>query len=319
MPRFALRLLPVALVGGLLLTSGSSGLLAQERVGVTGAVNTEATGVLPGAAARKLVIGQDVIFNEHITTTASGQSQLLFLDESSMTVGPNSDLTIDQFVFDPKSGTGKLAMSATRGLLRYVGGKLSKQDEAVTLRTSTATLAVRGGAFIAQIGPDGKTDAGFLYGNGLTVCGTAAVGQCQTVTRPGWWSVVSPGGVPSPPQPMPAGLLALYTQQLDGRTGGRGGAPVIPTDASVADSGISQTISGNFAQSVQQAAQNQPGSPPPTPTTPGVPTTVNTQQSTGQEPAGSQLAAAQTATHPRPRRRSPSPRPAPTRGCPKPT
>ena len=96
------------------------------------------------------MIGQDVIFNEHITTTRSGQTQLLFLDESSMTVGPNSDLTIDQFAYDPKSGTGKLAMSATRGLLRYVGGKLSKQDDAVTLRTATATLAVRGGAFIAH-------------------------------------------------------------------------------------------------------------------------------------------------------------------------
>jgi len=47
-------------------------------------------------------------------------------------------------------------MSATRGLLRYVGGKLSKQDDAVTLRTATATLAVRGGAFIAQIAPTAR-------------------------------------------------------------------------------------------------------------------------------------------------------------------
>ena len=93
------------------------------------------------------MIGQDVVYNEHITTSGSGQTQLLFVDESSMTIGPNSDLTIDQFVYDPQSGTGKLAMSATRGVLRYVGGKLSKQEQAVTVRTSTATLAVRGGAF----------------------------------------------------------------------------------------------------------------------------------------------------------------------------
>src|SRR5262245_64747588 len=85
--------------------------LAQERVGVKSAVNPEATGTVPGAAPRRLVIGQDVIFNERITTTAAGQTQLLFLDESSMSVGPNSDITIDQFVYDPRSGTGKLAMS----------------------------------------------------------------------------------------------------------------------------------------------------------------------------------------------------------------
>jgi len=63
---------------------------AQERVGINSAVNPEATGALPGATARRLVIGQDVIFNEHITTSGSGQTQLLFLDESSMSIGPNS-------------------------------------------------------------------------------------------------------------------------------------------------------------------------------------------------------------------------------------
>src|SRR5437016_8271783 len=100
-----------------------------------------------------------------------------------MTVGPNSDLTIDQFVNDPRSGTGKLAMSATRGLLRYVGGKLSKQDEAVTVRTSTATLAVRGGAFLLNI-DRGQTEAIFIFGNGLTVTGLNGIGD--TLRRPGF-------------------------------------------------------------------------------------------------------------------------------------
>src|SRR5439155_20449800 len=219
MPGFAPRLVLVAVSAGLLLTAGTSAAFAQERVGVKSAVNPQATGAVPGAPPRRLVIGQEVIFNERITTTESGQTQLLFLDESSMSIGPNSDITIDQFAYDPKTGTGKLAMSATRGLLRYVGGKLSKQDEAVTLRTATATLAVRGGAFIAQIDPDGKTGGAFLYGKGLKV--TAFAGGSEIVTRPGFQSLVFPnGGPPSRPGAMPPGLLGLYTQLLDGRTGG---------------------------------------------------------------------------------------------------
>ncbi len=255
MPGFARFLLRVAVAAGLLLTGGSSALLAQERVGVNSAVNPEATGAQPGAQPRRLVIGQDVIFNEHITTGAAGQTQLLFLDESSMSIGPNSDLTIDQFVYDPKTGSGKLAMSATRGLLRYVGGKLSKQEDAVTLRSATATLAVRGGAFIAQVGADGTTGAIFLYGKGLTVTGRA--GGSETLRRPGFQVTVHPDGVPWPPTPLPPGLLALYIQQLDGRSGSTGGAAFIPTDTTVAESGIAQTISGNVAQSTQQAGQNQ--------------------------------------------------------------
>src|SRR4051794_26986525 len=95
---------------------------AQQRVGINSAVNPDATGTPPGATARRLVIGQEVVFNERITTTTGGQTQLLFLDESSMTIGPNSDLTIDEFVYNPNNGAGRMALSSARGVLRFVGG-----------------------------------------------------------------------------------------------------------------------------------------------------------------------------------------------------
>jgi hypothetical protein len=256
MPRFA-SIVPAALIAGFALVLGSGPGLAQDKVGVNSAVNPEASGTPPGGTARRLVIGQDVVYNEHITTGPAGQTQLLFLDESSMSVGPNSDLTIDQFVYDPKTGSGKLAMSATRGLLRYVGGRLSKQDEAVTLKTSTATLAVRGGAFIVNITPNGTTNAVFVYGNGLTV--TSNSGGTQTVTRPGFGTTVTPGNAPTQPAQQPPGQLTEYLAQLDGRSGGNGGASTIPSDQTVASSGVQNTISGNVDNSVQQATQNTQG------------------------------------------------------------
>ena len=284
----ALLPLRVAILAGLVLTAATSAVPAQERVGVSTAVNPEATGISPGQAPRQLAIGQDVIFNEHITTKADGQTQLLFVDESSMTVGPNSDLTIDQFVYDPKSGTGKLAMSATRGLLRYVGGKLSKEDGAVSLRTATATLAVRGGAFIAQIDPAGKTEATFIYGKGLTVSGICATPPCpdtETLTRPGFEiTVAGPGAVPSPPAPVPPGQLARFTQLLDGQIGKTAGAKTIPTDANVASSGVSQTVSGNLIASVEQASESGgpiQSAPPPTATPTTAATTVQSTSTQG--------------------------------------
>src|SRR5215212_3758624 len=253
--------LPVVFSAAVVLLFGA-GAVAQERVGVNSAVNQQAVGVPPGAAARPLVVGQDVIFNERITTAAAGQTQLLFLDESSMSIGPNSDLTIDQFVYDPRTGTGKLAMTTTRGLLRFVGGKLSKRDEGVTMRTSSATLAVRGGAFLVNQAPGGSLEAIFIYGRGLTVTGTT--GATQTVQRPGFAiSIAGPGAVPSAPFPVPPGQLAQLVAQLDGRRGASGGARTIPTEQSVAASGVSETISGNVAASVQQAtAQTQVAATP---------------------------------------------------------
>lgn len=230
----------VLLIAAVLMLAAVSTPRAQEKVGISSAVNPEATGAPPGAAPRKLVIGQDVIFNEHITTGPAGQTQLLFLDESAMTVGPNSDLTIDQFVYDPKSGTGKLAMSATRGLLRYVGGKLSKSDGAVTMHTTTATLAVRGGAFMMNVDQTGKTEAIFIFGDGLTVTGVNGVSQ--TLIRPGYAIIIGANGVLSDPFAVPAQTLAAFLQELNGRSGSSGGATVVPTDATVAASGLPQTI-----------------------------------------------------------------------------
>jgi hypothetical protein len=244
-------------VAALLLALGASGALAQERVGVSSAVNPDVTGAAPGAAARQVVIGQDVVFNERFTTGPLGQTQLLFLDESAMTIGPNSDLTIDQFVYDAKSGTGQLAMSASRGLLRFVGGKLSKQEEGVSLRTSTATLAVRGGAFLLDLTTEGRMEAIFIYGRNLTV--TGADGVTQTLQRPGFAiSIGGPGGAPSAPFPVPPGRIAQLVGHLDGRVGATGGARAVPSDATVARSGVAATISGDVAGSVQQATQSQP-------------------------------------------------------------
>jgi trimeric autotransporter adhesin len=243
-----LRLAAVAAVAVALCGLAASGAAdAQQRVGVSSAVNPQATGTPPGATTRPLIIGQSVVFNEHITTQADGQAQLLFVDESSMTVGPNSDLTIDQFVYDPKTGTGRLAMSATRGLLRYVGGALSKHEGAVTLRTSTATLAVRGGAFIVNITAGGKTDVIFIYGRSLTVAGVNGV--LQTLSRPGFQVTITPTGGVSSPQRATARLLSTLTTQLDGRRGSSGGATTVPTDATVDQQ--TQQLNNTLSESLQ--------------------------------------------------------------------
>jgi trimeric autotransporter adhesin len=70
-----LRPVAVALTAALLL-SGASAVLAQEKVGVSSAVNPDATGTPPGGSVRKLVIGQEVVFNERVSTGAAGQTQL---------------------------------------------------------------------------------------------------------------------------------------------------------------------------------------------------------------------------------------------------
>src|SRR5207244_2317345 len=90
--------------------------LADPRVGVTSATTGGPMGKPPAQAERVLHVGVDVQANEFVTTGLNDRAHLLFLDGSSLTVGPQARLTIDKFVYDPNGKTGALAINASQGV-----------------------------------------------------------------------------------------------------------------------------------------------------------------------------------------------------------
>jgi hypothetical protein len=235
--------------------AGESAPALAQQVGINTAVNPDANGTPPGGVTRRLVLGQEVVHNEYIVTGPVGQTQILFLDESAMSVGPSSELTIDNFVYDPNTGNGQLAMSATKGVCRFVGGKISKLESAVTLQTPMAAIGIRGGIFLMALTPS-NLDVVFLYGKGLTV---TAANQTQAITRPGFFvSVAGRGAAPSAPAPAPPSKISAMLASLSGEKGATGGLSNPPTETTIANSGVANVISANVAVSVQQAAKNAP-------------------------------------------------------------
>src|SRR5215510_10476139 len=142
-PATGFRLLRLALLAGTALAVVSPA-AADSKVGVTSATDGSPLGKPPAEAERVLRIGIDVQANELITTKANDRAHLVFLDGTSLTVGPNAVLTIDKFVYDPASSTGELAVNATRGVFRLVGGKISK-SQPITVTTPSSTIGIRGG------------------------------------------------------------------------------------------------------------------------------------------------------------------------------
>ena len=104
---------------------------ARSPVGVTTASDGDPLGKPPNENERILRIGIDVQANELVTTAARDRAHLVFLDGSSLTVGPNARVVIDRFVYDPASNSGDLAINASRGVFRLVGGRISKQKPIV--------------------------------------------------------------------------------------------------------------------------------------------------------------------------------------------
>src|SRR5215468_4025055 len=76
---------------------------AQQNAGKIGAVNQTSTGIPPGAVARTLVIDTEVLHKERIQTSSAGSLQVVFPDSSTLNVGRDSNVVIDEYVYDPKA------------------------------------------------------------------------------------------------------------------------------------------------------------------------------------------------------------------------
>ncbi len=274
-------------LSGLLLAGVSLPALGQSpQIGVTAAVNPAAEGRPPSTAPRELRVGINVVANERIVTTAGGQAQMLFLDESAFSIGPDSDVVLDEFVYDPNAGTGKIALSATKGVFRVVGGKISKNTP-VELKTPTATIGIRGGIALVNVAPNGATQATFLFGAQMTV---TTPGGTQTVQRPGYTvSANTPGGAPSAPvqattQQLTGSVAALEGQAPPPPGAGPAGGGQAPSDNRVQQTQLSALGSSNAPQSVAPPGAGAPPPPPP----PGPPsaagdTTTQAQQNQTQD------------------------------------
>ncbi|WP_422002917.1 FecR family protein [Reyranella sp.] len=247
------RLLRAALVSASMLVAGSLAVgPAAARVGVTSATDGDPLGKPPAEAERVLRIGIDVQANELITTSTNDRAHLVFLDGSSLTVSPNAQLTIDRFVFDPNSKTGELAINASRGVLRLVGGKISK-TRPITITTPSSTIGIRGGITLLDVQAS-RTASTFVFGKSMSVTGAGAT---ENVTRPGSQVVTALGARPGPPTLLPPGALSGQLAQLEGRGapagkpgGGGASAPAGAIDRSIQSSGLSAANSGQTARVV---------------------------------------------------------------------
>ncbi|PZA11697.1 hypothetical protein DNX69_11255 [Rhodopseudomonas palustris] len=193
----------------LIAAGGGAKVAIAQEVGKASAVNPAAT-----ANLRTISIGASITHKERIKTTDKGSVQILFIDKTSMTVGPNSDLTIDEYVYDPNAGTGKLAARLGKGALRFVGGQISHTGDA-EIKTASATIGIRGG--VAMIGP-GFVFAGYGSSTVTTQGGTVTLGAGEFTQTPGG------GQPPSPPAPPPPNFVQNLIQSFQSAPGQSGGA-----------------------------------------------------------------------------------------------
>ena len=120
---------------------------------------TEASGtaiIKRGKDTIQIAKGTQIKVNDKVETK-NGKVKIVFKDDTNVTVTESSSLVIDDFVYDPKSGAGKLGLKAAAGTVRYVSGSIAKDPKNVKINTPTAAIAVRGTDFVMAVSETGAS------------------------------------------------------------------------------------------------------------------------------------------------------------------
>jgi len=176
---------------------------------------------------RNVGSGDEVFLGDRIVTGPAAGLQIMLLDGTTFSVGPNSSMAIDEFVYNPANGTGKITASLARGTLRLVSGRIARQEqEAIRINLPVATVGVRGsmvmfsgdanGFFVGLfgVGPDNSVDRpGSLVTIGIG-------GTIYEIFRNGTGCTMTPANPVCDPKPVDANFIQQILGQIAGNVRG---------------------------------------------------------------------------------------------------
>lgn len=202
---------------------------SMNSIGVAGAVK----GLVKAIAAsdrkkvgRVIESGKPLYLNEHVTTGPGGHLQIMLKDETIFTIGPDSDIVLDEFVYNPETDAGRVSASVTKGVFRFITGNIGKKDpSAMDVKLPAGTIGIRGTIVAGQVGLDG-TSLVVLLGPGPAASG-ARVGAFDLsnaqgsvfVDKPGFGSTLRGESVPpTPPAMVPPEQMKAILSDLAPKT-----------------------------------------------------------------------------------------------------
>jgi len=143
-----------------------------------------AVDVVPATSAsgaggdRTLADDAPVFMGDVVTTNRRGSAQIKFVDDTKLVVGPNSQITIDSFVFQSKTTAKSFSLNAVQGTFRFITGVSAKN--VYSIKTPSATIGVRGTEFDFTVDQQG-THVG-LWGGSIRLCDTSVPQRCTIVS-----------------------------------------------------------------------------------------------------------------------------------------
>lgn len=96
--------------------------------------------------------GTAISLGSQLKTMKTASLGVTFKDSTVMSFGPDTELTVDEFLYAPAQGQLKLGTSLGKGSLNYISGVIAKlKPEAVSVKTPSGIIGVRGTQFVVKV------------------------------------------------------------------------------------------------------------------------------------------------------------------------
>ena len=170
-----------------------------------GSANTDFIGVIGAAVGEitnqnneKLSNGSKIFFGDTVVSNNNSNAQILFLDQTILTLGEDTELTIDEFIYDPNSHEGSFVSNVKSGTVKFITGQISKKNpENLEVKFPSGTLGARGTEFVVLaenknestvvlLGPGPENSLGMIPGNLILSDGISSV----NITNPGFEATI---------------------------------------------------------------------------------------------------------------------------------
>jgi len=126
-----------------------------------------AIGNITNQKGEVLKAGDKIYFGDIIKAEDQSKSQILLLDQTVITIGAKTSVTLDEFVYDPNSQEGKITTNIIEGSVKVLSGKISeKNPDNLIVKTPAGSIGTRGTEFQAIVDQDEEVSKVLLIGPG---------------------------------------------------------------------------------------------------------------------------------------------------------
>ena len=97
-------------------------------------------------------VGDRFFQKDTIRTGVESSVGIIFEDNTILSLGPESEVVIDEYVFAPEKGLFSMIARMVKGTASYLSGIIGHQSpESVKFRTPEATIGIRGTHFLVKV------------------------------------------------------------------------------------------------------------------------------------------------------------------------